>query len=360
MHPLLEQRVRLSFYLLAWIMPLALIVFLLATLGSLRWMEAIGLSLPLCIFYAFVCLTPWYLCRSLPLNTAQPARLVGHHGGVAVIAASLWILIAIGFAYALSEITPPLNGASFQSRVRAQAPLLFGVGVLLYTIAVIAHYAWIAVEDSRQAALFAREAELRALKAQINPHFLFNSLNSISALTTVDPSRARDMCLRLSDFLRSTLGLGTKESIPWNDELALARTYLEVEQVRFGRRLAVEYDVAPECEGCHVPPLVLQPLVENAVKHGIATMIDGGVIRLQARAGNDLLRIVIENDFDPEAPVPRRSGLGLRNVRDRLEARYGKDASIESRSQNNRFRVELLLPSQIVEASRAEGKRVKA
>ncbi len=350
MHPILERRVRLSFYLLAWSMPLVLLAFLLATLGSLGWIEAIELAIPLCAFYAFCCLTPWYLCRSLPLTNAQPARLIGHHGGAAVIAAMFWVLLALALAYAVSDMTPSPSGVPFYLRVRAQAPMLFGVGVLLYAIAVIGHYAWIAIEDSRQAALLAREAELRALKAQINPHFLFNSLNSISALTTVDPSRARDMCLRLSDFLRSTLGLGQKESIPWPEELALARTYLEVEQVRFGKRLQVEYDVAPECERCLVPPLVLQPLVENAVKHGIATMVEGGVIRIQARAGNDLLRVVIENDFDPDAPIPRRSGLGLKNVRERIEARYGKSGQFTSRSENNRFRVELLLPTEIEEA----------
>ena len=350
MHPILERRVRLSFYLLAWTMPLGLVVFLLVTLGSLRWIEAVELGIPLCAFYAFVCLTPWYLCRSLPLNNSQPIRLVGHHGGAALIAATLWILLSLAFGYAASDLAPSLNELPLYVRVRAQSPLLFGVGVLLYAIAVIAHYAWIAIEDSRQAALLAREAELRALKAQINPHFLFNSLNSISALTTVDPARARDMCLRLSDFLRSTLGLGQKESIPWTEELALARTYLEVEQVRFGKRLQVEYDIAPECERCSVPPLVLQPLVENAVKHGIATMVDGGVIRIQARAGNDLLRVIIENDFDPDAPIPRRSGLGLRNVRERIEARYGKEGRFATSSENNHFRVELLLPTKIGEA----------
>ncbi len=350
MHPLLEQRARLAWYLLAWVMPLVLVVFLLAMLGSLSWMEAVELLIPLCAFYAFVCLTPWYLCRPLPLGKSQPIRLMGHHGGAAAIAATLWILLALAFSYTVSDLSPLLHELPFYARVRAQSPLLFGVGVLLYAIAVIAHYAWIAVEDSRQAALLARDAELRALKAQINPHFLFNSLNSISALTTVDPPRAREMCLRLSDFLRSTLGLGQKESILWSEELALARTYLEVEQVRFGKRLQVEYDVTPQCDRCSVPPLVLQPLVENAVKHGIATMVDGGVIRIQARAGNDLLRVVIENDFDPDAPAPRHSGLGLRNVRDRVEARFGKEGRFASSSENNRFRVELLLPSKIVEA----------
>src|SRR6185436_18911903 len=112
-----------------------------------------------------------------------------------------------------------------------------------------------------------------------NPHFLFNCLNSISALTASDAARAREVCVRLSEFLRNTLGLGERESIPWKEELELARTYLEVERVRFGARLQVEMDVDDACVECKVPPLVLQPLVENAIKHGIATLVEGGTVR---------------------------------------------------------------------------------
>jgi LytS/YehU family sensor histidine kinase len=117
-----------------------------------------------------------------------------------------------------------------------------------------------------QALVAARDAELKALKAQINPHFLFNSLNSISALAGIDAARAREMCVRLSDFLRSSLSVGEREAVPLSEELALAHNYLGVEQVRFGGRLRVEQQIAPECESALVPPLLLQPLVENAVK----------------------------------------------------------------------------------------------
>src|SRR5205085_9605400 len=167
------------------------------------------------------------------------------------------------------DLGPGLNPA---------VPQLIVVGFLFYLMSVALHYALLAMEASREAALQARDAELRALKSQINPHFLFNCLNSISALTTTDPAKARDMCVRLSDFLRNTLGLGERESIAWLDELELARTYLEVEKVRFGARLRVEMDIEEACSECQVPPLVLQPLVENAIRHGIATLVDGGLV----------------------------------------------------------------------------------
>ena len=149
----------------------------------------------------------------------------------------------------------------------------------------------------------ARESELKALKAQVNPHFLFNSLNSISALTTQDPARARQMCVWLAEFLHSTLGLG--ESITLAEELAFLRGYLEVEQVRFGDLLRLEEHVEEAAKFCLVPPLVLQPLVENAIKHGIAGLLEGGLLRWGARLAGLGLLFVMENDVDPEA-LPRR------------------------------------------------------
>src|SRR4029079_2516584 len=149
-------------------------------------------------------------------------------------------------------------------------------GFLLYLLAMAVSYLAAAFEVSRDAErrglelqVLAREAELRALRAQLDPHFLFNSLQSISALTTADPPAARRMCLLLADFLRDTLAVGSQARIPLRSELLLAQRFLEIEQVRFGERLRV--DIEPEQAGdIAVPPLILQPLVENAVRHGIA------------------------------------------------------------------------------------------
>src|SRR5262249_38358585 len=154
-------------------------------------------------------------------------------------------------------------------------------------------YAALAAAASREAErrdaesrTLAREAELQALRMQLNPHFLFNSLHSIAALATLDGARAREMCVRLADFLRSSLRLGSKESIPLREELALAKNYLDVERVRFGERLQVHEEIEPACEDCGVPALLLQPLVENAVKHGIAGLVEGGCIRVAAQRLN--------------------------------------------------------------------------
>jgi LytS/YehU family sensor histidine kinase len=240
--------------------------------------------------------------------------------------------------------------------------LLFGVGILLYLLSAGLHYAGLAAEEAREAALraaeantLARDAELHALRMQINPHFLFNSLHSIAALATLDGVRAREMCIKLSDFLRSSLGFGKLESVPLREELALARTYLEVEQVRFGARLQFSEAIQDTCQDCVVPVLLLQPLMENAVKHGIAGLVEGGAIRLSVERQGEIVRVAIENGFDPDAPPPNRLGMGLPHVRRRLELRYGDSASMEAGGREGIYRVELRFPceSPIASSSRA-------
>jgi two-component system sensor histidine kinase AlgZ len=347
MHPLIAGQGRLSLYLLAWT-PLALLLaYLLVMMGGLGWQEAVTLSLPLALFYAFICLTPWYMCRVLPLDGSPAFKILGNHLAAAIVAGLTWIVLAKGLGLLLGRyFFPRLN-----QRFSPQLPLLFGIGVLLYLLSVALHYVLLSMESSKEAETreqealtLARESELKALKAQINPHFLFNSLNSISALATVDGLRAREMCIKLSDFLRSTLKLGEKQSISLAEELALAKAYLEVEQVRFGARMRVEIDADRNCGQCVVPSLLLQPLVENAVKHGIAGLVDGGTIRLKARCGDGWLQVKIENEFDPDAPSAARHGLGLRNVRDRLRALYENRARVDTTAASDHFAVEVELP----------------
>jgi hypothetical protein len=352
MHPILGQLRRLTLYLLAWVPLGGILLYLLASPGGLSWPKALVLVVPLCLIYAFVCLSAWYSCRFTPLETSGFGRLALTHLTEACIVSFLWLLIAKGLALALSSLDG-FRGLD-QEMVRSY-PLLLGSGVLLYLLAVALHYVLLAVEASREAEkremearVLARDSELKALKAQINPHFLFNSLNSISALTSSDAARAREMCILLADFLRATLGLGEKTAIPLRDELSLVRSFLSVEKVRFGPRFNLEEDIEPEALDYLVPPLLLQPLVENAVAHGISNLSEGGWIRLnigcQNGAGN--LSILMENNFDPAMTRRRGSGMGLRNVRQRLDMRYGNRASFEVRTDGDRFRVALNLPAE--------------
>jgi two-component sensor histidine kinase len=347
MHPLIARPGRLSLYLLAWT-PLALLLaYLLAMTGGLAWLESITLSLPLALFYALICLAPWYMCRVLPIGASRALKILGNNLAAAIVAALMWIVLAKGLALALGHYF----FARLNERFSPQLPLLFGIGVLLYLLSVSLHYVLFSLESSKEAETreqealtLARESELKALKAQINPHFLFNSLNSISALAIVDGQRARDMCIKLSDFLRTTLKLGEKQDITLADELALVKAYLEVEQVRFGARLRVEIEADADCNHCVVPSLLLQPLVENAVKHGIAGLVEGGTIRVEAHCSHGLLQIKIYNQFDPDSPAPSRHGLGLRNVRDRLRALYENRARVDTTATSDRFVVELEIP----------------
>jgi len=347
MHPVISHPGRLALYLAAWVPIVAHLTLAIASSAGLGLWTSLAVVAPSSFLYAFVCLSTWYSCRILRLERAG-WRLLVTHGVAAVCASGLWALATD--AYSGFLIGSPEGSREFASR---GIPVLFASGVLLYLLSVALQYVLLAAEASREAQLrekeariLAEQAELRALKAQLNPHFLFNSLNSISALTTADPAGARQMCVLLGEFLRRTLGLGDRGTVPLGEELALARCFLEVEKVRFGARLRLEERIAEDAVGCLVPPLLLQPLLENAVSHGIAQLPEGGLIGLEASREGEYLSIVIENSFDPEARSPRGGGLGLANVRRRLEALHGDRAGLAIRSVGDRYRVEVSLPAE--------------
>jgi two-component system, LytTR family, sensor histidine kinase AlgZ len=353
MHPILAQLRRLLLYLLGWIPLAGMLTYLLALPGGLSWLEAATVAFVLCLLYAFVCLAAWYPCRATPLERSSLSRFLSTHVAGALVASGLWLIAARILGHMLAGLE---DFHGIDARLSRDYPLLFATGVLLYLLAVGFHYVLLALEASReaearvmQASVLAREAELRALKAQVNPHFLFNSLNSISALTTSDPPKAREMCILLGDFLRRTLGLGEKAAIPLEEEMSLIHAFIAVEKIRYGARLQMDEKIDKEALDAQVPPLLLQPLVENAVGHGIANLIEGGWIRLAAERRDGELSIVVENLFDPEAPQRRKSGVGLANVRQRLEARYGDRAKFATSVDGSCFRVAISFPVEIQE-----------
>lgn len=342
MHPILRDARRLGLYILGWI-PLAAGLVLLTAPSPLSWGASAAIVIPICFLYAFVCLCGLYLCRAFPLNGERLTPNLGQHILHALIGGAIWVVLAKLIAEAAAIPAASINAA---------LPLLFSFGAMLYLISVAMHSTFLAVEASQlaqqreaEARLLASQAELRALRSQINPHFLYNSLNSISALTSLDASRARQMCVQLSEFLRATLGLSEKERIPLEFELDLIRRYLAIEKTRFGQRLQFEENISTDCLQDKIPALILQPLVENAIVHGIAGIDGAGILRLMAaRGGASELSIVIENSFDPEFPRSSRHGFGLNSVRKRLESEYGPAATLATSSTESLFRAELILP----------------
>jgi hypothetical protein len=338
MHPLLHSWKATLLYLLAWVpvgLPFGLLMW---RAGSLTALEATALTVPVVIVLAFVCITPWFMCRALPLRSTNTLRLYGQWALAAIVVTVIVTMVGRVVVSSLSGALPGLERG-----FTAVSPVLGAMSMMIYLLSVATHYVVIEAQTSRRSELLAREAQLRALKAQVNPHFLFNSLNSISSLTASDPMRARQMCIQLADFLRTSLRLGERASIPFREEIELTRMYLGVEQVRFGTKLRTSIDVEPACGDCEVPALVIQPLVENAVKHGIALLDEGGSILMLGRIVKEGMRFTIENPYDPLAPNSR-SGIGLANVRQRLEARYGGAARLDVEASKDVYRVTVVVP----------------
>ncbi|HEY7863719.1 MAG TPA: histidine kinase [Thermoanaerobaculia bacterium] len=355
MHPILAAKGRLGPFLLGLVPVWAILTALLARPGAYALGEAVALALPLAILAGFLGLATWYPVRALPPGRVPFPRLVATHAVAAVLTASMWVFLGSLAARLIASLGPwPMVSV----RYSAQVPALFAASLLLYAVSVAFHYVLHALEEARAAErreaslkLLAREAELAALRAQIQPHFLFNSLNSIASLAGSEPGRAREMCVRLSDFFRRSLAVGERRSIPLSEELSLTRAYLDVERVRFGPRLEVDEDVDARAESCGVPPLLLQPLVENAVKHGIAKTLEGGYVRVEIRRAGGRLRILVANPADPEAEASRGTGTGLSNVRQRLRARYGENAFFAAKRVAENWLVVISLP---VEPGNAE------
>jgi len=349
MHPLLASRARLGAYLLGWV-PIALLLTGIARSQGWDWLEAACLALPLCLLAALLFLSAWFLCRALPLG--RTVEGLGAHGAAWVTAAIIMGGLWSGLAWLLARMLAWIPGlGALPQRVGTALPVLTGLGILLYLASVALSYLMLAQERALEAErkgaelqLLAQESELKALRAQLNPHFLFNSLNSLSALTAVDPARAREMCVLLSDFLRRSLGLGERRLVPLRDELDLARAYLAIERIRFGARLQLEWHIDPATEPALLPTLLLQPLVENAIKHGIAALPEGGTLALEAELveGHVIFRVI--NPMDADAPAPEGLGLGLRQVRQRLLGRFGNRARFEASVQDGLHRVTLVFP----------------
>jgi two-component system sensor histidine kinase AlgZ len=347
MHPILARGSRLALYLGLWVLVSALLAQLMAGRVGLSWRQAALVALPAALVYAFVCLSAWYVARSLPIKTTGTWRILLTGLLTSLLSSAVWLAIArfwLSLLVARGWLPASAPAGGYQS-------LIFAFGVLLYLLSLAVGYLLVMFEENRSAdrralevQIFAREAELRSLRSQLDPHFLFNCLHSISALTTADPPGARRMCLLLGEFLRETLALGAESRITVARELKLVDRFLAVERIRFGDRLDVDLSCDRESEACLVPPLLLQPLVENAVTHGIAHLLDRGTIRIAASRTPGRLSIVVENPCAPDRPRRTGAGVGVANVHARLRALYGGEAVVNSTEREGVWRMELSLP----------------
>ncbi|HUE63884.1 MAG TPA: histidine kinase [Rhizomicrobium sp.] len=277
-------------------------------------------SAPISIIYATVNYMAFYVAVPTEAMMREVAQLHASHEGAVATIADL--------------------GASWYFFVAAWGILY----VALSYAARVGH-------AERRAAVYrseAQAAQLRALRYQINPHFLFNTLNSLSALVLRQrTSEAEKMITNLATFFRTTLTSDPAADIPLSDEIDMQRLYLDIERIRFPERLSIVIDVPKTLENVPVPGMILQPLVENAIKHGVARTNRPVTLSIRAQAEGDLVHLTVEDDAESCAPSDPGQGVGLRNVRDRLVARFDGAANVQyGRRDAGGFRVELTIPTQ--------------
>jgi len=289
-------------------------------------------------FYLWGMLSPliFLLARRFELRQDIPRNLLIHLAASFVL--STFVLSA---ASPLVWYLGYINQARYPTlailwRSNALSPYYFHQGLTIYwTTLVVAHalyyYRGLRQKEAQTAKLTAAlaQAQLQALKMQIHPHFLFNTLNSIAALLHKDVEAADQMIARLGDFLRLTLKSSDAQIVDFEQELEFLKCYLDIEHIRFQDRLTVELDIDPDALTAMVPNLILQPIVENAVRHGVARQTDPGHIIIRARRRGDRLIMTVEDNGPGLKANSNGSGIGLSNTRARLEQFYGNDFSFQ-------------------------------
>jgi sensor histidine kinase YesM len=265
--------------------------------------------------------------------------------GIVFVAAWFWISFTL-----LKMILP--EDAIYLPLVKATTTWRLLIGFFYYVILVLIFYTNInyqslQVRKANEAEMqnLINQAELSNLKAQLNPHFIFNSLNSISALTVSQPRQAREMIIKLSEFLRYSLRQENKEQlVTLQEELANIDKYLAIEKIRFGDRLQIDKAITVAPENFRIPIFILQPLFENAIKHGVYESIEPVIIQINISLDQDWLLIKVNNNYDPEAIIRKGAGIGLPNIRNRLKLIYGNPDLLTVSKKDNIFIVELVIP----------------
>jgi two-component system LytT family sensor kinase len=349
-HPVLQNRVRLIVWWLIWLF--------LAGGQSLLFYYAYGSFINISpidtfvslLIYSGIALSLWYPFNFFNTGKTRSTTLISNLVISGAFAIGLWALLT---KYIMLLVLPEQN--NYQAYWDATFPYRIGTGVFIYGLIILSYYLFISLtnlseKNAKEARLesLLKETELKMLRSQINPHFLFNSLNSISSLTITDPDKARDMVIKLSEFMRYALSKKDEQPVSLKSELENLRLYLDIEKVRFGDRLLITEYIEEKCLDIQMPVMLLQPLFENAIKHGVYESTESVWIRTIAKIIEGHVEIIISNNYDSAPSLKRGTGTGLLNVARRLELVYGKEASIITTKEEGIYTVKLYLPTEYV------------
>ena len=291
----------------------------------------------------------WYVVYYADIFKKKISKTIFNHVIASLIVTVVWSF----FNY---FITRSINSSNeeYMKFIHNNMPFRSGMGLFMYILFVLFYYLVIYYRSLKEKMLreselkaLVKESELGILKSQINPHFLFNSLNSISSLTITDPEKAQEMVIKLSDFFRYSLGNRKEDKSSLKDELQNIDRYLAIEKTRFGEKLQYEKHVEDECLSKLVPSMILQPLFENAIKYGVYESLEESGIILTCTNKGLFLHIRIENDYDAHMLAKKGEGIGLSNIRQRLRLIYSRNDLMTIQKTDKRYIVTLLIPQTI-------------
>ncbi|MCI0642413.1 MAG: histidine kinase [Gemmataceae bacterium] len=308
-------------------------------------------NLAVCLLWALFTMGVFWLCRHFPFGQGRTLRNLAVHVVACLVFA---FLQTVALVYALEFIRQDIPRPTITANVLEYFFLansqqnVFFYWTILAVSHVLQYYRRFREREIRSSQLEAKlaQTQLQILKMQLHPHFLFNTLNAISALIHQDVELADRMIARLGDLLRATLENASKQEVPLKEELDFIEPYLEIEKARLGDRLNVKMSIDPAALGAQVPNLILQPLVENAIRHGIAARAEPGRIDIEARRDNGALHLAVTDDGPGlKSPSPASQGIGLANTQARLEKLFGAEQRFElSNGPGRGFRVGITIP----------------
>lgn len=296
--------------------------------------------------FAFLSIPVWYVLKYVAPTKQKNSSIFANHLTILTLLLLIWIFIA----NQTLKLFFSTNHTYFEL-LESSIPVRILIGVFYYLLTISIYYLIIyyndlqdkLLEESRLKELVTL-SELNMLKSQINPHFLFNSLNSISSLTLIAPSQAQEMIIKLSDFLRYTISHQTNQQISLNKELEIIKLYLDIEQVRFSNKLKLEWHINTPIYPVDIPTMLLQPIFENAIKHGVYDAINEITINTRGVNSDDFYIVTISNNFESEISYKKGSGLGLKNVSDRLRLNFEVDNLLTTSKSDSQFKVEIKIP----------------
>jgi sensor histidine kinase YesM len=346
-HPLIQQRNNLAYYFVLWLLIAVFQSLLLRVVLNLNWSFATADSLIFNFSFAVLGLSFWYPCRYISLERNNVFKVLGNHTLTSIIASLIWLGLAF---IILTKLVFPKERA-YESFFENTFLWRFLIGILFYFILAAFYYLFIYYQNFHERLLreselksLVKEAELKSLKFQINPHFIFNSLNSINSLIHTSPTKAATMTVKLGEFLRSTLAKKDIQTNSLREELMIARLYLDIEKVRFGEKINYIENIDNGCLNIEIPNMILQPLFENAVKHGVYESLEPVKIRVTAKLEQDFLKIRVENDYEPSAIPKKGERVGLENISLRFQNMYNKNNLCVVEKEQKTFRVILYIP----------------